>query len=179
MNPPYTKRLSTPVGALILSVTETAVVGLGWENPAADRSSDPDGDHPSPPSPRGGQPWAGNVPPLIAVAERQLREYFRRERKEFELPFDLKGTEFQRRVWGELAKIPYGKTWTYRELAARVDNPGAVRAVGTANGRNPVCIFLPCHRVVRSGGETGGYAGGTANKSLLLSLEGALPESPR
>ena len=93
------------------------------------------------------------------------------------VPFELDArcaeapTEFQLRVWSELRKIPFGKTWSYRELAERVGNPGAVRAVGSANGRNPVCIFIPCHRVVRTGGELGGYAGGLENKALLLDLE--------
>jgi O-6-methylguanine DNA methyltransferase len=76
-------------------------------------------------------------------------------------------------VWAELAKIPYGRTWSYPARARRVGNPGAVRAVGTANGRNPLCIFIPCHRVVRASGELGGYAGGLGNKTFLLDLEGA------
>jgi methylated-DNA-[protein]-cysteine S-methyltransferase len=108
---------------------------------------------------------------LLLRAETQLGEYFRGSRKRFDLPLDLRGTAFQRKVWAELGKIPFGATWSYRELAERIGNPGAVRAVGTANGRNPVCILIPCHRVVRVSGDLGGYAGGLENKAFLLELE--------
>jgi methylated-DNA-[protein]-cysteine S-methyltransferase len=115
---------------------------------------------------------------LIEEAEGQLEEYFQGKRTRFDLPFRLQGTPFQQRVWTELARIPYGNTWSYRELAVRVGSPAAVRAVGSANARNPVCIFIPCHRVVRASGELGGYAGGLENKARLLRLEGASLSSP-
>ncbi|HLP42441.1 MAG TPA: methylated-DNA--[protein]-cysteine S-methyltransferase, partial [Fibrobacteria bacterium] len=89
-----------------------------------------------------------------------------------------RGTAFQLRIWAELARIPYGETWSYGELAKRAGSPGAARAVGTANGRNPLCILIPCHRVVRGTGDLGGFAGGVENKAFLLALESAFPRLP-
>lgn len=152
------KALATPLGDLVLAVTETAVVALVFRKSELKRL--------------GITAWREDgTSPLLEEAERQLREYFRGERTRFDLPLDLKGTDFQRRVWAELRKIPFGKTWSYQELAQRVGNPKAVRAVGTANGRNPACIIVPCHRVVRLSGEIGGYAGGVDKKVFLLKLE--------
>jgi methylated-DNA-[protein]-cysteine S-methyltransferase len=101
----------------------------------------------------------------------QLREYFAGERTEFELDLDLAGTPFQQRVWAELRRIPYGETISYAELADRIGRPTASRAVGAANGRNPVSIVVPCHRVIGSGGALTGYAGGLERKRALLKLE--------
>ena len=109
--------------------------------------------------------------PLLLEAERQLREYFLGQWKRFALPLAPAGTEFQRRVWSALADIPYGTTCTYGELAAQIGNPRACRAVGMANNRNPLPIFIPCHRVVGTGGNLTGYAGGLAIKATLLELE--------
>ncbi len=103
----------------------------------------------------------------------QLREYFNAERKEFTVPIDLRGTGFQMRVWKELMKIPYGKTVSYKEIAARLGDAGAVRAVGHANGANPIPVIVPCHRVINTGGKLGGYSGGLTVKEKLLELEGA------
>lgn len=103
---------------------------------------------------------------------RQLDEYFAGSRASFDLPLAPGGTAFQRRVWAELVKIPAGTTVTYGELARRAGRPGAARAVGSAVGRNPVSIVVPCHRVVGSDGALTGYAGGLARKSFLLALEG-------
>ena len=103
---------------------------------------------------------------------KQLTEYFAGERTEFDLPIALAGTEFQKDVWMALADIPYGKTISYAELAGMVGRPTAFRAVGQANGANPIPIVLPCHRVVASGGGIGGYGGGLAMKRRLLALEG-------
>jgi methylated-DNA-[protein]-cysteine S-methyltransferase len=114
--------------------------------------------------------------PLLVEAARQLRAYFAGELREFDLPLDPDGTEFQRRVWDELRRIGYGQTASYGELAVRLGMPrGASRAVGAANGRNPIGIVVPCHRVVGANGSLSGYAGGVERKQLLLRLEqGAL-----
>jgi methylated-DNA-[protein]-cysteine S-methyltransferase len=157
----FMKTLRTPVGEMALAATEESVVALVWNREELRRIGIP--------------VWMEEVESdLLREASRQLEEYFRRERNRFDLPFRPQGTEFQQRVWFELTRIPYGETWSYQELAKRVCSPGAVRAVGTANGRNPVCIFIPCHRVVRLSGEPGGYAGGVGNKAFLLELEGAM-----
>ncbi|HUP24159.1 MAG TPA: methylated-DNA--[protein]-cysteine S-methyltransferase [Thermoanaerobaculia bacterium] len=106
-------------------------------------------------------------------AARQLGEFFAGRRRAFELDLDPRGSEFQRRVWFELAEIGYGETISYAELARRVGRPGAARAVGAANGRNPLPIVLPCHRVIGSDGSLVGYGGGLPAKRVLLELEGA------
>lgn len=103
----------------------------------------------------------------------QLDEYLSRERKVFDLKYSLKGTEFQKKVWGALLRIPYGKIISYREEAEIAGNPNASRAVGNANGRNPIAIFIPCHRVIKSDGTLGGYSSGLDIKKRLLTLEGA------
>ena len=107
----------------------------------------------------------------LNLAEKQLQEYFVGERKKFSLKLDIAGTEFQESVWYALNKIAYGKTISYAQQAKLVRKPRAFRAVGTANGKNPVAIILPCHRVVASDGTLGGYGGGLAIKRKLLSLE--------
>ena len=107
-----------------------------------------------------------------------MREYLEGTRKEFDLPLCPHGTEFQCQVWQLLRQIPYGTTITYGQLARMVGKPGAARAVGQANGRNPISIFIPCHRVVGAAGVLRGYAGGTEQKKKLLHLEGALPQKP-
>jgi methylated-DNA-[protein]-cysteine S-methyltransferase len=118
-------------------------------------------------------PNAGN--PLLAEAVRQLQAYFAGQLRDFELPLDLAGTEFQRRVWLELTRIPYGETRTYQEMARAIGSPKAVRAVGAANGANPVAIVVPCHRVIGANGKLVGYGGGLPLKRRLLTLERAAP----
>jgi methylated-DNA-[protein]-cysteine S-methyltransferase len=113
-----------------------------------------------------------SFPDVVKRAVEQLTEYFAGERTEFDLPIALVGTDFQKDVWTALADIPYGKTFSYAELAGMVGRPTAFRAVGQANGANPIPIVLPCHRVVASGGGIGGYGGGLPMKRQLLSLEG-------
>lgn len=108
----------------------------------------------------------------------QLEAFFRGERADFDLPLAPRGTPFQRQVWEELARIPYGVSISYRELAARVGRPGAVRAVGRANATNPIPIVVPCHRVIGSNGSLTGYAGGVALKEALLRLEAAAGRAP-
>jgi methylated-DNA-[protein]-cysteine S-methyltransferase len=116
-------------------------------------------------------------PGALGPVRRQLEEYFRGERRVFDLPLDLRGTPFQLRVWAELLRIPYGVTISYGELARRLGNPNLTRAVGAANGANPISIVVPCHRVIGADGSLVGYGGGLPAKRGLLALE--RPESGR
>lgn len=150
-------KMKSKFGTLYLVASENAVRGILWERqdaPMAESLAGPD------PATR-----------MLARAVRQLDEYFSGKRKEFDLPLAVEGTAFQKRVWAELAKIPYGRTFSYREIARKIGKPAAVRAVGTANGRNPISIVVPCHRVIAADGTLGGYAGGLPFKSKLLALE--------
>jgi len=104
----------------------------------------------------------------------QLTEYFNLKRKKFYVPLDIEGTKFQIKVWNELKKIPYGKTASYKDIAIAIGNVKAVRAIGRANGKNPVPIIIPCHRVIEHSGKLGGYSGGVGIKEKLLELEGSL-----
>ncbi len=108
---------------------------------------------------------------VLKKAVRELTEYLAGERQEFSVALDFRGTPFQESVWSELLKIPYGKTRSYAEVASRIKNPQAVRAVGGANGKNPICIIVPCHRVIASSGSLGGYSGGVEVKKKLLEIE--------
>jgi methylated-DNA-[protein]-cysteine S-methyltransferase len=111
--------------------------------------------------------------PILIEAVRQLRDYFAGHLREFCLPLDIKGTDFQKRVWGQVAAIPYGETRSYLQIATAIGSPMGVRAVGAANGANPVPIVVPCHRVIGVNGKLVGYGGGLAMKKRLLELEGA------
>jgi methylated-DNA-[protein]-cysteine S-methyltransferase len=120
----------------------------------------------------------GAVPPgaredasAFEVALRQLGEYFAGERRAFDVPLDLRGSDFQRAVWAALLEIPYGETASYGDIARRVGRPGKARAVGRANGSNPVAVIVPCHRVIGADGTLTGYGGGLERKRLLLDLE--------
>ncbi|MGZ5278865.1 MAG: methylated-DNA--[protein]-cysteine S-methyltransferase [Pseudobdellovibrionaceae bacterium] len=108
---------------------------------------------------------------ILKQAEQQLKEYLTGKRRKFDLPLDLKGTDFQTQVWKELSRIPYGKTFSYSDIAKKLGRDKAVRAVGTANGKNPICIIIPCHRVIAADGTLGGYSGGLKIKTTLLDLE--------
>ena len=114
--------------------------------------------------------WIYNEKPF-ANARQQLKEYFAGTRKDFDLPLSLAGTEFQLRVLDELRRIPYGETTSYGDIAARIGKPKAMRAVGAANGRNPIPIIVPCHRVIGSTGKLTGFGGGLDTKQALLQLE--------
>lgn len=114
-------------------------------------------------------------PAATREARNQLEDYFAGRRRRFTLKLNVRGTWFQRRVWEELTRIPYGETTSYGDLAAEVGRPGAARAVGSANASNPLCVIVPCHRVIRSDGALTGFAYGTTIKRQLLELEGALP----
>ncbi|MCS0356269.1 methylated-DNA--[protein]-cysteine S-methyltransferase [Vibrio diabolicus] len=113
--------------------------------------------------------------PVLRQAVTQLNEYFSGLRNEFELPLAATGTDFQNQVWQALTTIPYGETWSYQDLANAIGNPKAVRAVGLANGKNPISIVVPCHRVIGKSGKLTGYAGGVERKQRLLSLEQGTP----
>lgn len=108
---------------------------------------------------------------ILSQACQQLEEYFSGQRTRFTVPLDLQGTPFQLKVWQALQKIPYGKTVSYADIAKQIGNPKAVRAVGGANGKNPVCIIVPCHRVIAADGSIGGYSGGLTMKRKLLEIE--------
>jgi methylated-DNA-[protein]-cysteine S-methyltransferase len=153
--------MGSPVGRLELVESGGALVAIRFDAPV-------DG---SPGVLRGGSP-------VLVEAHRQLTEYFAGQRREFDLPLRPVGTEFQRRVWDVLAAVPWGSTTTYGALAARLGlPPGASRAVGAANGANPLPVVLPCHRVVGSDGRLTGYAGGLDRKAALLRLEGVCTEA--
>ena len=152
--------LRTPVGRIGLEGDEDVVVELLLPNARATRSVTPDASE------------VRRLPAAVARAVSQLEEYFAGRRRDFDVPLMLRGTEFQCQVWQALADIPYGETVSYATLAAMVGRPSAFRAVGQANGANPIPIVLPCHRVVASGGGIGGYGGGLTVKRQLLALEG-------
>lgn len=143
---------SSPVGVLEIKSTESHITQLLFKESAKTSSE--------------------NIPAVMKECIRQLDEYFSGNRKDFTLPLAPEGTTFQRSVWKALQTIPYGQTISYKELAERVENPKACRAVGTANGRNPIAIIIPCHRVIAANGTLGGYAGGLDIKTILLKLEG-------
>ncbi len=117
----------------------------------------------------------GSTPQIKILKEvsTQLEQYFKGTRQHFDLPVDIIGTDFQIKVWKALAQIPYGETVSYADIAKKIKNPKAVRAVGTANSKNPICIIVPCHRVITNTGKLGGYAGGTKLKQALLDMEKA------
>ena len=114
----------------------------------------------------------GERTPLTEEVYRQLQEYWSGKRRAFDFPYELRGTEFQKKVWAALETIPYGQTCTYGDIARMVGSPKAVRAVGAANGKNPIWIAVPCHRVVGGNGTLTGYAGGIERKRRLLEMEG-------
>lgn len=150
--------LDSPVGRLTLVASDAGLAAVLWENddPARVRLD----------------LGAENAQhPVIVEAARQLREYFAGSRTAFDLPLDPVGTPFQCQVWKLLLQIPYGETRTYGDLARMLGNPKAMRAVGAANGRNPLSIVAPCHRVIGANGELTGFAGGLEAKAYLLSLE--------
>ncbi|MBV9339645.1 MAG: methylated-DNA--[protein]-cysteine S-methyltransferase [Acidobacteria bacterium] len=148
--------IESPFGPLLLAANEAGLRQIAF----------PARNQPAPPEPG----WQEDTQSLIAASE-QLRRYFAGELEDFDLPLSPEGTPFQQQVWRELLNIPYGKTISYGELAARLGNPKASRAVGLANGSNPVPIVIPCHRVIGANGKLTGYGGGLHIKEKLLALE--------
>ncbi|WP_075180735.1 methylated-DNA--[protein]-cysteine S-methyltransferase [Pantoea sp. 1.19] len=150
--------MPSPVGTLTLIARADALVGVLWENELAGRVNL---------TPR----QRDDRQPVLLEARRQLTQYFAGERQQFSLPLAFMGTPFQQAVWAELVLIPFGETRSYREIAERIGKPRAVRAVGAANGKNPLSIVAPCHRVIGSNGKLTGFAGGLEAKAMLLALE--------
>lgn len=151
-----TRVVDSPVGALVLCASNAGLMSI-----------DVGGDAPT--TPNNGEPAAMCI---LAAVERQLGEYFDGRRTDFDVPLDLHGTDFQLAAWRALCRIPYGTTVSYADQAAMIGSPRATRAVGSANGRNPIPIIVPCHRVVARDGSLGGYSLGLEMKRALLAREG-------
>jgi methylated-DNA-[protein]-cysteine S-methyltransferase len=150
--------IKTPLGDLMLVANKSELVGLYFA----------DCDH----IPKARSNWTHDQRhPVLQLAGKQLKEYFEGKRNSFSLPMNFVGTDFQNRVWAEIALIPFGKTISYSELAKKAGKPKAIRAAGTATGRNPLSIVIPCHRVLAKNSALGGYAGGLKRKQHLLKLE--------
>jgi methylated-DNA-[protein]-cysteine S-methyltransferase len=154
------KTVEAPVGLLKLVAGDTALVAVLWENDDPKRV-------------RLGPLVEDVEHSILCAAERQLAEYFTGTRKSFDLPLEFVGTPFQKRVWAELLNIPFGQTRTYAEIATAIGKPRAFRAVGAANGRNPISIVAPCHRVIGKDGSLTGFAGGLKAKECLFGIEAA------
>ena len=148
--------LETPIGVLKIVGDENAIKWVGFTEEGA-RSTD------------------GKVPNVVRTAKHQLKEYFEGKRKEFDIPVDPDGTEFQKSVWENLLEIPFGKTSTYAKQAVKMGDIKKIRAVGGANGKNPIAIIIPCHRIIGTDGSLTGYASGIERKEWLLKHEGSLP----
>ena len=150
--------MDSPVGALKLVAHDHALVAVMWDNEDHKRV-------------RLAELIEDHQHPMLLRVKKQLEQYFAGQRQQFDLPLDFQGTDFQQQVWQTLLTIPYGETRSYKEIAVQIGNEKAVRAVGAANGRNPISIIAPCHRVIGSGGALVGFAGGLDKKQILLSLE--------
>ncbi|QJI27747.1 methylated-DNA--[protein]-cysteine S-methyltransferase [Pseudomonas sp. ADAK18] len=152
------KLIPSPVGQLTLVARGGKLAAILWENERANRV-------------RLGPLQEVSDSPVLLETERQLKEYFAGTRNRFELELDFAGTDFQKKVWQALLTIPHGETRSYSQIALQIGNPKAVRAVGAANGRNPISIVTPCHRVIGASGGLTGFAGGLEAKQYLLELE--------
>ncbi|HEN8710763.1 TPA: methylated-DNA--[protein]-cysteine S-methyltransferase [Pseudomonas putida] len=151
--------MQSPVGTLTLVARGERLAAVLWEEERENRV-------------RLGEVHRDDQQPILREAARQLEEYFAGKRQLFELALDFAGTAFQRQVWAALLTIPFGQTRSYSDIARQIGNPSAVRAVGAANGRNPISIIAPCHRVIGASGSLTGFAGGLTAKQYLLALEG-------
>jgi methylated-DNA-[protein]-cysteine S-methyltransferase len=156
----FYKTIASPVGALKLVASDQGLAAILWERDNPKRV-------------RLGELVENPAHPVLIQAERQLEEYFAGRRTAFAIKLDMVGSEFQKKVWEALLAIPFGETRAYADIARRIGRPNAFRAVGAANGRNPVSIMVPCHRAIGSDGSLTGFAGGLAAKQYLLTLEGA------
>jgi methylated-DNA-[protein]-cysteine S-methyltransferase len=152
------KVIESPIGKLKLVASDKGLVAILWENDSPRRV-------------RLSELVADEQHPVIVETERQLGEYFAGRRKAFSVALEMRGTRFQKDVWEALLAIPFGETRSYGQLAKQLGNPRATRAVGAANGRNPISIIVPCHRVIGLSGKLTGFAGGLETKANLLSLE--------
>lgn len=151
------RKINTKIGPLYLLASEKGLAGVLWKEQPGSMTG----------------VFSPSIKNILKSTEQQLTEYLLGHRQEFDLPLDVEGTEFQKKVWQELSRIPYGKTCSYKDIALLLKDKNASRAVGTANGRNPISIIVPCHRVISSDGTLGGYAGGLNIKTQLLALEKA------
>lgn len=152
------REIESPVGKLVLFATRKGLAGLFFAHRVPDQDcpqDDPENPH-------------------LNAAETQVGEYFSKQRKTFEIKFDRQGTTFQKQVWQQLSKIPFGETCCYGDIAKLINNPRSVRAVGLANGSNPISIIVPCHRVLGADGSLTGFGGGVDIKHKLLTHEGLL-----
>ena len=156
------KLMPSPVGQLTLVARNGKLAAILWETERANRV-------------RLGELVEVDDSPALLQAERQLNEYFAGTRDRFDLELDFEGTEFQKKVWAALLTIPFGETRSYSQIAMQIGSPKAVRAVGAANGRNPISIVAPCHRVIGASGRLTGFAGGLEAKQYLLTLEDGEP----
>ncbi|KAF1020251.1 MAG: Methylated-DNA--protein-cysteine methyltransferase [Acinetobacter bereziniae] len=150
--------MNSPVGTLKLVAHDQALVAVLWENENPKRV-------------RLAQLIENKNHPILLETQQQLNEYFQGHRTQFELALDFAGTDFQQKVWQALLTIPFGETRSYKQIAEQIGNVKAVRAVGAANGKNPISIIAPCHRVVGANGKLVGFAGGLENKDILLKIE--------
>lgn len=153
------KLMASPLGELKLVASDKGLAAILWENDDPKRV-------------RLGSMVEAPQHPVLLLAERQLSDYFAGRRSTFYIALDMTGTDFQRAVWAALLTIPFGKTRSYADIARQIGRPTAFRAVGAANGRNPVSIITPCHRAIGSNGALTGFAGGLEAKAFLLALEG-------
>ena len=150
--------IDSPVGVLKLVANDISLIAVLWENETPNRV-------------RLAELIENKQHPILLETQKQLSEYFEGQRKIFDLPLNFEGTEFQQKVWQALLTIPFGETRSYKDIAEQIGNVKAVRAVGAANGKNPISIITPCHRVVGANGKLVGFAGGLENKDVLLKLE--------
>lgn len=162
----FSRMIDSPVGALKLVASDAGLAAILWENEDPRRV-------------RLGHVTERPDHPVLVETERQLREYFAGKRQAFEVQLDFAGTPFQKKVWAALLTIPYGETRSYAQIALQIGSPSAVRAVGAANGKNPISIIAPCHRVIGSNGKLTGFAGGLGTKARLLALEAPALEGLR
>jgi len=144
---------NSPVGPLYLVASDKGLRGVFWKQQSFESQS------------------SALATKYLEQAIEQLTQYFEGARHSFDIPLDIVGTDFQKKVWKTLEQIPYGKTFSYKDVAVKINNLKAIRAVGTANGQNPLSIIIPCHRVIGSDGKLTGYAGGLKIKEHLLNLE--------
>lgn len=154
----FCKVMPSPVGALTLIASDLGLTAILWQDDNPNRVRLPDMQE-------------NPAHPVLVETERQLNEYFAGTRTTFTMTLDFVGTEFQKKVWQALVTIPFGETRSYADIAREIGNPKAVRAVGAANGKNPISIIAPCHRVIGSNGKLTGFAGGLEVKAFLLKIE--------
>ena len=150
--------IDSPVGVLKLVANDSSLIAVLWENETPNRV-------------RLAELIENKQHPILLETQKQLSEYFEGQRKIFDLPLNFEGTEFQQKVWQALLTIPFGETRSYKDIAEQIGNVKAVRTVGAANGKNPISIIAPCHRVVGANGKLVGFAGGLENKDILLKIE--------